>query len=215
MGRQQQAASGLNHRFIHFGKLILVLAIFGSISLIVVSSSTLAAKSHMASGGNSTPLIHLPYFANEVLLSQRAIFWFGDLSNTNNYADVRVGYNDENIVVQIPVFDRLLYFDNTPTVAELEDWDSVSLYLNLDGAVGNAPTTASYWFIGQHNKSQGSTTHYGVYRGNGTNWVQDSISFSLGSGTQASGFNDQTNDRGYWVSFVIPFDSLGLAGKPE
>lgn len=167
------------------------------------------------SASTPTPTIHIPHFVDAVPLSERAIFWFGELSNSSNYADVRVGYNDDNIVVQVPVYDRLLYFDNTPTVAELPDWDSVSLYLNLDGNSGGAPTSSSYWFIGQHNKTQGSTTHYGVYQGNGSGWTPSALSFEFNSGTQASGFNDQDNDRGYWVSFVIPFSSLGLSQRPS
>jgi hypothetical protein len=50
--------------------------------------------------------INAPFFAGEIPFEQMGIFWFGRLSETSNYADVRIGYNKDTLSVYVAVFDR-------------------------------------------------------------------------------------------------------------
>jgi hypothetical protein len=40
--------------------------------------------------------------------SEMAIFWFGRKSPSDNYADVRIGYNNTGLYLVLSIFDRLL-----------------------------------------------------------------------------------------------------------
>src|SRR2546423_8102965 len=46
-----------------------------------------------AQAAASLPLINAPYFPNAVSFNQTAIFWFGALSSSTTYTDVRLGYS--------------------------------------------------------------------------------------------------------------------------
>ena len=54
--------------------------------------------------------------------------------------------------VGVLIFDRRLWYDETPTVATLTNYDAVTLYLDKDGNSGSAPDTNSYRFVGQVNQ---------------------------------------------------------------
>jgi hypothetical protein len=96
---------------------------------------TLAAHSN-----NQTRRVNVPYAQvkpPDPYPTQMAIFWFGKVDPTNNYADVRTIYDDEFLTVVVHIFDRQLWYDRNPTKETLTDWDAVSLFLNLDGNVGD------------------------------------------------------------------------------
>jgi len=40
--------------------------------------------------------VNAPYFDAAMRYSEMAVFWFGRVAPTDNYADVRVGYNSSN-----------------------------------------------------------------------------------------------------------------------
>lgn len=183
--------------------------LLASLFSLLITAPDVAAEPAAAAG----PLINVPYFEANMPLGERAVFWFGEVNETNNYADVRVGYNDDQMVVQVAIFDRLLWFDNTPSLAEISDWDGVTLYLNTSGNTGSSPTSDSYQFLGTYTSRAGND-HYGAYEGSGGTWVLSSADFSINFGTQASGFNNEVDDRGWWIAFVVPFSSLGLTGPP-
>ena len=58
-----------------------------------------------------TRRVHAPYFSSNVLYPQTAIFWFGRTTPTENYTDIRVGYNDSHLYVNFAVVDRRLWYD--------------------------------------------------------------------------------------------------------
>jgi hypothetical protein len=45
--------------------------------------------------------INAPFFAGDILFSETGIFWFGLVNPSDNYADVRVGYNPSELFVNI------------------------------------------------------------------------------------------------------------------
>lgn len=63
--------------------------------------------------------------------ARMAIFWFGRVTPTANYADVRVAYTDTELVVYVTVFDRRLWMDPHPSPTSLTAWEAVSLFLRV------------------------------------------------------------------------------------
>jgi hypothetical protein len=99
-------------------------------------------------GGAPLPRINAPGFgANPIPFGQTAIAWFGTLSPDSNYADVRVGYNNQHLYVYLAILDRHLWYDANPAPATLTQWDAVTLL--LDTAGGNALSAASWRFVAQ------------------------------------------------------------------
>ncbi len=164
--------------------------------------------------GQTAPLrrVNAPYTTSENggWPKNRAIFWFGQVNPTSNYADVRTAYNDTQLIISLNIFDRQLWFDNTPTAVTLEQWDAVTLYLNLSGNVGSAPQSDSYRFVVQLRQETSAAT----YQGNGSGWDTAVIPFTPTTGWRGNGVNNGTTARGWSATFKIPYSSLGLTGKP-
>ena len=96
----------------------------------------------LARGSNFGDLqrrVNLPHFDGTVKYGETAVFWFGRVSSSDNYADVRMGYSNTELYVHLNIIDKQLWYDKTPAMNDLTDWDSVSLYLDLDGPLGSAP----------------------------------------------------------------------------
>jgi len=159
--------------------------------------------------------VYVPYFGNKITFHKGAIFWFGRVNQTSNYADVRVGYMDDKLVIRVTSFDRLLWYDTTPTPADLTQWDAVSLYFNTAGNSGSAPTANSYRFVAQLNHWQPRQNYQTAYQGNGVGWAAASFPFETDTGWRGSGLNSGTEARGWNADFFIPYASLGLTSTPS
>ena len=160
--------------------------------------------------------VNAPYFDGDVRYSEMAIFWFGQVNSVDNYADVRVGYNDEHVRIDIAAFDRYLWYDTTPT-GDLDEWDAATLYLDLDSDGGNAPADDDYRFVAQINWWEARANYQMAFQGDGDDWVVASMPFTTISGWRGENFNrngSENDDRGWALSFYVPFTSLGLAGPP-
>jgi len=160
--------------------------------------------------------INAPFFgANDVSLAQMAIAWFGRVEATANYTDVRVGYNDAGLTVYLNTFDRRIWWNETPTPADLTKYDSATLYLNLDGNTGGVPSTHSYRFNVQVYWWGDQSKFQAGYRGDGSGWVTFSQPFTGKSSWDGINSPNSNGDaRGWWSSFTIPFSSLGLTKAP-
>ncbi|MCP4415867.1 MAG: DNRLRE domain-containing protein [Chloroflexi bacterium] len=152
---------------------------------------------------------------------ERAILWFGEVGpTTQSYADVRIIYNNEKLHVVFHIIDRYLYYDPSPTAAEMPNWDAATLYLDLSGNSGNSPETDSYRFIGQldglYANQQDQRPYYDyAYVGNGAAWVETDLEFETAVGTQSkTGLNNQGDDGGWNITFRIPYSTFGLTGPP-
>ena len=187
----------------------------------------------VASNDNSSNItsqrtVNAPFFnVGNVLtdkFSEMAIFWFGKISPTSNYADVRVGYNNTDLTIFVSVYDRMLWnSDPNPDITQLAQWDSITLYLALAGAPLDSPTPNSFRFDVMAGDGALDAQYYAsrqaAYRGNGSNWVLSNIPFTNRSyaswqdGT-TGGYNNGQPNRGYAITFTIPFSSLGLSGPP-
>jgi hypothetical protein len=201
-------------------------------SLIVTSNSILIGNIYRATAKSPSPQdppstqIYLPLVVKPALLlpiinvpqfggfQQAAVFWFGQVRDNENYAEVRVEYNDSEINVDVAVFDRYLWYNPTPTVDDLTSWDAVSLYLNTDIRDGDVLDSSYYRFVGQLNWWETRNKYQAAYQGNSSGWNLAPISFTTESGWRGNAPNDTKEDRGYRITYHIPFSSLGLSGPP-
>jgi hypothetical protein len=194
-------------RLIAFGLLSLGLLMGGI-------NGALSFKTRAFAQGASLPKVNVPFFSGEVPFPQMAIFWFGRITPTENFVDVRVGYNPQHIYIYVAVIDRLLWYDTTPSADDLTNWDAVTLYLSV--AEANTIGPHAYRFVAQFNAFTDNTADYQqAYRGTGTGWTPFSINFTAEAGWRGNApNNDEDTDRGWAMNFYIPFASLGLSGPP-
>jgi hypothetical protein len=157
--------------------------------------------------------VNIPHFSPEIVFDETAILWFGEVKPTENYSDVRIGYTDKDLFVHVTIFDRLLWYDLDSPEENLDDWDAVSLYLDMDGNVANAPSSSSYRFVGQLSRWVERNNYQAVYQGNGSGWTKVSLPFTTEVGHRGNP-NDSSRDSGWRLTYQIPFTSLGLAGPP-
>jgi len=168
----------------------------------------------------ATPLpllrrVNAPGFgAQGVQGSVMAILWFGRVTSSDNYNDVRVGYNNQELVINMTVFDRQVWTEDTPSA--LTQWDGATLYLDLDGNTGTTLDSHSLRFDGEATSgSAGRSSWQAASRGNGAQWQSVNIAFTTESGWNVAAPNDDVeDDRGWIMEFHIPFTALGLSGPP-
>ncbi len=159
--------------------------------------------------------VNAPYFDESVRFGESAIFWFGKVTPATNYADVRIAYTQSELYVYLAVFDRLLWYDPAHTVSDLTKWDAASLYLSLNGNTGGAPSQSAYRFDAQFNWWETPRSAWqAALRGTGTGWAQASIPFTTVAGWKGNAPNDMIDDRGWAMTYHIPFTSLGLSSAP-
>ncbi len=161
--------------------------------------------------------VNAPYFPGSAIpFEQTAIFWFGRLSSSSNAVDVRAAYSDQDVYLYVAVFDRRLWYDASPPVGDLSAWDAVTLYLDLDGNQGQTPDAGSYRItagLADPNLPRGEYER--VWRGNGGAWVESGLAgLVTHPGWRGQHLNDDTDDRGWAMTFRIPYSALGLSGPP-
>jgi hypothetical protein len=176
------------------------------------------AGSYVPTG--TAPLVNVPFF-NEVIdspreYSQMAISWFGQVQTGTNYTDTRIGYSADELVIITNTFDKRLWYNPAENGSTLEDWDALTITLDLNGAsAAQAPTAQSYRFVVQLRHWQPGANYQAAYRGSGSAWNQQNILFTpevAPVGVPAA--NDSLDDRGWTATLRIPFSSLGLSGPP-
>jgi hypothetical protein len=159
--------------------------------------------------------VNAPYFDGGIPWEQTAIAWFGNVTPTDNYTDIRIGYNDNEILIQLEIFDRRLWYDTTPSLADLTNWDAITLYINTEGNHVTNLDEYSYKFIAQLNWWEDRGDFQAVYRGGSSGWQPTSLQFEAKTGWRGDAPNNDNDDRGWVVSFYIPFTELGLQSKPN
>lgn len=147
-------------------------------------------------------------------MAQMAVFWFGRVNPIENYTDVRIAYTDTELVIYTATIDRLLWYDTSPSPADLTQWDSITVYVNTTGNTGGAPTTNAFRLDAQLRNDPGdSPSSRASYQGNGSGWASAAVPFTMSAGWRGQSINDNTDDKGWVMTFRIPFASLGLS-KP-
>ena len=162
----------------------------------------------------ATPRVNVPVFTTPTGFEQYTIFWFGHVTSSDNYADVRLGVLPDRLTVHVAMTDRYLWYDTSPSPDDLANWDAVGLYIDLDGNMGSTPDADAYRFVGQLKWWEQGTAWQAAFRGNGTSWVASPVSFTAEASWRGNAPNDAYDDVGWTVTFRIPFASLGLSGPP-
>lgn len=189
-------------------KLFNLLWAIGVALCLVVTPQPIAAAS-------SGPTVNVPRFDGEIQFAKTAIFWFGQVTSQDNYVDVRVGYNSEELYVRLAAVDRRLWYQTRPSPDTLTDWDGATLYLSLGGNTAEAPDTNTYRFRGQLSWWENPRNAWqGVDQGNGSAWTPVMLPFTTETSWRGNAPNDDRNDHGWTMIFHIPFASLGLSGPP-
>ena len=161
--------------------------------------------------------VNAPFFADAVRFPEAAIFWFGQVDGLQNYADVRVAYTRQELWINLEIFDQWLWEDDSAsrTAASLEQWDAATLAIDTGSTAGSAPSTSAYRFVGELGWWRPRTDYQAVYRGTGIAWaLSASVPFTTETGWRGNAPNDNIEDRGWVITFHIPFSSLGLSGPP-
>ncbi|NLF65010.1 MAG: DNRLRE domain-containing protein [Chloroflexi bacterium] len=147
--------------------------------------------------------------------STNAIFWFGQVTPTANYADVRMIYSEQELHVTLHIFDRQIWYDTSPADGDLLSWDATALYLDLAGPVAVGLSSTSYRFVAQLNHWEPRSEYQAVYQGSASGWVQADLDFSTVTGWRGVAPNSPEDARGWVVTYSIPFASLGLSRAPR
>src|SRR5947209_8789558 len=115
--------------------------------------------------------INAPYFGNSAVpFGQTSIFWFGSVASADNYVDVRVGYNNSELYIDLHIVDRYLWYDPNAKAPNLAAGDTSTVYLSTTQNGSNAPDQFSYRFVSQVSWFQSRTHYMQAYRGNGSAW---------------------------------------------
>ena len=209
--------------------LLLIVSSYQPAQAFTTSSSFPQSTRNNQNSGNTTlylpiiersprtlPILNIPFFeGTEVNYHQAAVSWFGQVRGNENYADIRVGYNSNEIYVHVSVFDRFLWFDTSPDIYNLTEWDAVSLYLDLNGNSGTSLSTSMYRFTRQTQWLNDQLNRQIAYQANSMGWEPKPLTFSTSYGWRGNAPNDAIEDRGHVITFHIPFASLGLQGAPS
>lgn len=210
------------HRFLRFGLIsLIVLALILPLAITTANNPPFRQWLPAVFGPSATAQyqVNAPFFSVTDVTRDRfdemAIFWFGQVSRTSNYTDVRVGYNNDALYLYLAVFDRQLWYDNdtTPSTADLTAWDAATVL--LDTSNGTQLGAASYRLVAQFRGPSEPDSRYQLsQRATGGSWAAADVPFTTIPGWRGDALNNDDEDQGWAMTFRIPFTSLGLAGRP-
>ena len=192
-------------------------------TLLFLLSSTLLTVSAAPKTAVAAPLPHrqlnAPYFpGDKVLFDEMAIAWFGQVTPTDNYADIRIGYNNDHIRIRVAAIDRNLWYDktlkNTPNPALLNQSDAATIYLDVGQAGGSQLSSNDYRVTAQLNWFEDRANYHALFQGSGNSWNVLAQPITSESGFRGNVPANNDPDRGWFVDMEIPFASLGLSGPP-
>jgi len=169
---------------------------------------------------STQPRVNIPYFDHPDIpvspkFAEMAIFWYGQVTLEDNYTDIRIAYNDSHLFVVASVFDRRIWYNSASTGANLENWDTISVFLQTGGA-SPQPNSSSYRFVAQFYETYRNPTPYrAAYQGDGSGWAVQGLPFDTQPTWWGDSPNNQNDDDGWAMIFRIPFSSLGLSGPPS
>ncbi len=173
---------------------------------------------------NSQParLVNIPYYSDLNITDTRfkdmAIFWFGRVTPAENSIDVRIAHNNDALWVYLAVFDRRLWYDPSPTADDLANWDAIRLYLDTNPSPSGQPEAQSFQFLAQLTPFPGAAQRVNYQRsfiGQGGAWQPADLDFETISGWRGDAINTNLDDRGWSMTYIIPFESLGWTGPPS
>lgn len=158
--------------------------------------------------------LNVPFFHGAVPANEAAVVWFGKVTPTVNYSDLRIGYNEDELFIYAAVIDRHLWFPRKPAGADFTRWDGVSLYLSLDG--GGEQTFRLDALLAPSEPGYDRQDYQAAYRLEQGSWQRIEAAFRSKTGWRGSSLNSNDGkEMGWMVYYHIPFSSLGLSRPPE
>jgi hypothetical protein len=203
----------MRYKRIYFIYLLLGLILVAfSATMVRAKNGLLFDKALLATGDHR---VNVPYLGpkSPAEFFTPAIFWFGQISPNDNYADVRTYFYEKELNVVLHIIDRHIWCDQSGDPQELQNWDAVSIYFNLDGNNEPTPDESSYRLDAQ--VDCWGTYSQNTFMGGGSGWRSEPIPFSYQSSWRGEG-GPNTNkwDSGWMIHFRIPFSSFGLQDPP-
>ena len=181
----------------------------------------------MYSGYSSWPpgslrTVNATYFNSSIVARAMGIFWFGNVMETENYSDVRVGYNDTELVIDLRIIDRQIWYDKSPSIQELTDWDAVTLLLSTSSVPSSQLTSNEFKFVSQLTQDKNfppRENYQAFYQGQDGKWnLVDLLITTEAKGEWIQGGGPNINnipDYGWMNRFKVPFESLGYSNPPH
>ena len=157
-----------NRAWLPFVASIFIIALALSAASSLWNNLWYTSKPTAQAAAASLPLINVPYFPNSVPFNQTAIFWFGTISSSTTYTDVRIGYSNSEVYVDLRIVDRYLWYDTNKTAPNLNNGDNASLYLSTSNATNTQLDTHSYQFQAAVNGFKQYPNYQKAYTGQGT-----------------------------------------------
>jgi hypothetical protein len=137
------------------------------------------------------------------------------VNGAENYTDIRLGYTPRELYVHLAVFDRHVWYDTTPSTATLSEWDSASLLVVTNNQRQGALSPEGYQFTAQLNNWEPRPAYQAAYQGSASGWLLASQPYTTTTSMRGELFNNNTiDDRGWTITYQVPFSSLGLSGPP-
>jgi hypothetical protein len=194
-------------------------------ALLLIGALLLPRTGHAQDGANpqtlstavaaALPTVRVPYFSGGANPGQGAIFWLGKVDRGANYADVRIAYDDNALVLITHVFDRRVTYDPAAnTGGDLTGFDAVSLYLDVQTDAGAPLGTASYRFDAAMNHWEPRAQYQRAFTFVNSAWQGADLPFTTEAGFRAE-LNDEKDDRGWSMRYRVPFSSMGLTAAPS
>lgn len=171
--------------------------------------------------------VHAPFFPQTVEWAEAGIFWFGRVDPPDdpgqNYADVRVGYTEEKLVIYVNVQDYYVWYDEEATSStDLTRYDAVAVYLDTSDDRASTPQPDDYYFLsglclyGCEDGSSYGREAQGTGTGWDTDWHEDWHDTTWASWYCNPGpnNNDCGIDFGWWSYISVPWEAVDLSGPP-
>jgi hypothetical protein len=151
--------------------------------------------------------VNAPYFPDGVRLPETAVFWLGEITAQRNYADVRVGYTRDEFYLQAGIVDRYLWYDAAGRSKGFDQWDALSVYLSDGGKI--------YRFDAQLSWFEDRAKYQAAYLFENGAWTPVDIKFRTRTSWRGNAPNDEVGDRGWMVTYNLPFADLDLVGAAQ
>lgn len=167
--------------------------------------------------------VHAPYFPETIEWAEAGLFWFGRVdppeSPGQNYADVRVAYTAEELVIYVNIEDYYIWYDKDATsTSDLTQYDAVAVYLDTVHDRAASPQPDDYLLLSGLRLYEHKPNYRREARGTGAGW-DFAWPGDWTDGTWASwfvnpGVNDDHWDYGWWTYIHVPWSTLGFSGPP-
>ena len=214
--RLHNSARANNRAWLPLATTILIISIALSVTSSVWNSLWHSSNQSVQAAATSVPSINAPFFPDAVPFNRTAIFWFGAVSSSTIYTDVRLGYSNSELYVDLRIMDRYLWYDVNKTAPNLNSGDNASLYLSTSNTTNTQLDAHAYQFQTAVNGYKQWPTYQQAYTGQGTTWTTDKIPFMTNYGWRGHGFNGGgAEDAGWSMTYHIPFSSLKVSAPAQ